>query len=474
MAINPNMKLIEAKTVGAGGVAYIEFTSIPQTYTDLKILLSARLSANGDTFGNTKISFNGSPAGTVYSAQNVRGNGASTFSQNYTSQDSIVNNYSVVGSTATASMFSNTEIYIPNYTSTTTAKIIGIDNATENNATDANLTLAHGLWNPGTQAAITSIRLTANYSSSELYVENTTVYLYGITSAGVGVKATGGQIMQDANYFYHVFASSGVFTPSTNLTCDYLVIAGGGAGGTIAGNQVTGAGGGAGGLRSTVGATGGGGSLESALSLTSGTGYTVTIGGGGAIGTWPTRGSSGSNSVFSTITSAGGGAGGIYAPSLQNGVSGGSGGGGSHINGTGGSPSPSGQGYAGGNGSSTNNNGSGGGGGGAGAIGSNATVGAGQAGGAGGNGVAISAYANATATGVNTYYAGGGGGGSTGGFAPASGGLGGGGNGAVSNIVGGTGIANTGGGGGGGQYAQLTAYNPGAGGSGLVIVRYAK
>jgi hypothetical protein len=55
-----------------------------------------------------------------------------------------------------------------------------------------------------------------------------------------------------------------------------LVVAGGAGGGSDAGG-----GGGAGGFRCTVDNTGGGGALESALSLTSGTSYTVTIGAGG-------------------------------------------------------------------------------------------------------------------------------------------------------------------------------------------------
>jgi hypothetical protein len=172
-----------AVTVGSGGVASITFSSIPQTYTDLKIILSARLSANGDTFGNTKISFNGTPAGTVYSARNIRGNGSAVASQTNASEDSITNNYSVNGSTTTASTFSNTEIYIPNYTSTSYAKSLSIDNVTENNATAAWATMYAGLWNPGTQAAITSIVLTSNYNPSELYAQHSTAYLYGVSNA---------------------------------------------------------------------------------------------------------------------------------------------------------------------------------------------------------------------------------------------------------------------------------------------------
>jgi len=88
-------------------------------------------------------------------------------------------------------------------------------------------------------------------------------------------------------------ASSSV-TPTIILDVDYLVVAGGG--------------GGAGVLLSTVTATGRGGTLETALSLTPSTNYTVTVGAGGTFGSNSgSNGVNGSNSVFSTITSLGGG-----------------------------------------------------------------------------------------------------------------------------------------------------------------------
>jgi hypothetical protein len=67
----------------------------------------------------------------------------------------------------------------------------------------------------------------------------------------------------------------------------------------------TAGGGGAGGMRCTVTATGGGGSLPSALSVTKGTGYTVTVGAGGAGAADSTtdagtQGSSGNSSVFAS------------------------------------------------------------------------------------------------------------------------------------------------------------------------------
>ena len=252
-------------------------------------------------------------------------------------------------------------------------------------------------------------------------------------------------------------------TTNQNQKVDYLVIAGGGAG-----TGYIGGGGGAGGYRSSVDATGGGGALESALTLTLATNYSVTIG-AGATGTTGSTVVSGSNSVFSTITSTGGGGGAPY--SNGTGASGGSGGGGgmieasSGLGGLGGTPT-SGQGYAGGRGGSRP---SGtyegcGGGGGAGGVGSNGTGSTvATFGGNGGVGLASSI------TGSSIFRGGGGGGclyatGTRGG----EGGNGGGGQGgssSLNNAVSGT--ANTGGGGGGQSGAT-----GGSGGSGVVILRY--
>ena len=220
-------------------------------------------------------------------------------------------------------------------------------------------------------------------------------------------------------------------------TVEYLVVAGGGGGGNGRGG-----GGGAGGYRTASG-----------FSVSSGSAITVTIGAGGAVNTTAdTVGFVGSNSVFSTITSAGGGYGGAY--NAQAGGSGGSGGGGGNAA-SGGAASPSGQGNAGGNGTPGAN---GAGGGGAGAAG-----GDGQ-GGAGGVGLASSI------SGSSTYYAGGGGGG--GDNVAGAGGTGGGGAGSAGSGFATNGTANTGGGGGGSVYSGAGGRG-GAGGSGIVIIRYA-
>ena len=103
----------------------------------------------------------------------------------------------------------------------------------------------------------------------------------------------------------------------------YLVVAGGGGGG---GANMGGSGAGAGGYRTVA---------SKSFEVEPGTSYPITVGAGGAKGPvqrpYGDKGSSGSNSVFSTITSAGGGYGGGHyqTPGIQGG-SGGSGGGGSY------------------------------------------------------------------------------------------------------------------------------------------------
>ena len=451
--------LLEKVTVGAAGAASITFSSIPQTgYNDLKIVYSARTTAaaRDDFF---KVQLNGSSSNFSAKVLYGSGSGAASFS------DTSGYVGTIDAANATANTFNNGEFYLPNYTSTN-AKSFSVDTVQEDNQAQAFITMTAGLWNPGTQAAITSITFVPNSGS---FVQYSTFSLYGVSNVNttplVAPKATGGDIIQtDGTYWIHTFLTSGTFTPSTALSCDYLVVAGGGGGGAdIAG------GGGAGGLRSTVTATGGGGSLESALNLAPNTSFTVTVGAGGAGGIAPTYGlgSNGTASVFSTISSTAGGGGGTSL-TPYNGSNGGSGGGASGTNGGGGGTSggtgTTNQGYGGGVGYNLSSNSSGGGGGGAGAVGATAN---GSVKGSGGTGVAT------TISGTSTTYAGGGGGG-TFSYSPGAGlgGTGGGGaGGAYSPVTAGTaGTANTGGGGGGGSAGYGSG---GAGGSGIVIVRYA-
>ena len=321
-----------------------------------------------------------------------------------------------------------------------------------------------GTWRNTT--AVTSLSIVSDGGS---FASGTTFNLYGIDAqASAQAKATGGQtIIRDSSYWYHVFTSSGTFTPTQALTADCLVIAGGGGSGV----NFSG-GGGAGGLVYTAAQTFG-----------SNTAYTVTVGAGGplkSVSDGLSSDMSGSNSnitggSLSLTAAVGGGGGGLRSGTGQGGTSaigaGGGSAGGTAYDGSGTSfaTGTSGQGNNGGQSLGTSGAYGVGGGGGAGAAGGNGDNSTGGVGGAGSS--AYSSWGSATLTGQNsggTYYYAGGGAGAGSGTTPA-GGLGGGGAAADAGSAN-NGTANTGGGGGGVARSTGSGAN---GGSGIVIIRYA-
>lgn len=447
-----NYVLLERIELNASA-ASVTFSNIPQTgYTDLKVVMSARCD-NASVLTVVNTIFNGSTSG--YSGRYLEGNGASASSN--VGSTSALTVVGAVGASATASTFSNVELYIPNYTSNT-FKSVSSDQVTENNATTAYADLYAYLWS--NTAAINSITMTP--ASSANFVANSTFSLYGLAALGttptVAPKAVGGNITTDGTYWYHTFLTTGAFVPQVGLTADVLVVAGGGGSGS-----------------SRAGGGGAGGVFYAASNtLTANSSYTCTIGAGGAGGASGTgaRGTNGVNSSFTGLTAAVGGGGGGGA-ATGNGLSGGSGGGATNNTVAAGT---SGQGNAGGQAQGSTGYLASAGGGGAGAVGGNAT--GDTAPGNGGNGTAAySSWGLATTTGQNVsgtvYYAGGGGGGknATGG-GTSTGGFGGGGAGTnVADGLGAAGTANTGGGGGAGTNTTVGVAGS-AGGSGIVIIRY--
>jgi hypothetical protein len=251
------------------------------------------------------------------------------------------------------------------------------------------------------------------------------------------IEATGGTIVDSDGYRIHVFTGTGPFNvsfigPPSYNNVEYVVVAGGG-GVALAAEG----GGGAGGFRTGTGFP---------VTVQD---YTITVGGGG-----PNAGvANGNDSVFSTITSSGGGFGGA-----GNGNPGGSGGG-AGIPGTAGNgntpPTSPPQGNPGATSvfsSFPTVSNRGGGGGGAGGAGSS------QNGGVGSPVTWVPASYGTPGPAPGRYFAGGGGALTPGSGVPTgTGGAGGGGD------EGSPGTVNTGGGGGG---------NNTSGGSGIVIIRY--
>jgi hypothetical protein len=458
-----SMTLIEKRVI-ASNTSSIEFTGIPQFYTDLVIKASIRCTRSDFALGSLSVRLNSVSTG--YSTRWLRRNETENVVSSSLNSNSNAwqNVYTVPGPTITSNVFGNIEFYIPNYTSGT-SKSASSDGVGENNAaTNSSIFLAGHLSN--VTVPVTSIQ---TFTDGD-FVAGSTISLYGINrQQAIGrPKAVGGAITFGSGYWYHTFTGSGTFYAQESLNIDALVIAGGGAGGSYYGG-----GGGSGGV-----------SFRASKTISPGS-FLVTIGSGGSgSGAVPLAGANGNDSFFDGITSIGGGGGGSWFSSVVvAGKNGGAGGGGPMgvAAGNTGAAGSSNQGSTGGATGFGNSGGSGyrgstgtayrgGGGGGAGSAGTSTPINNDTSPGSnGGSGLSTwSSWAQTTSTGQNGFYAGGGGGGVVSGT-PGQGGAGGGGNGDGGGGNPTAGAINTGSGGGADTASGLGAA---AGASGIVIIRY--
>jgi hypothetical protein len=166
-------KAIATVTVGSGGATDIEFTSIPGTYTDLLVKLSARQSGAASA---VKVQFNSDTSTANYQQFRLYGNGTTAVSDTSTVLG-YLNPIGLTGSGNTANVFGNFEMYSPNYSGSSN-KSFSFDTVQEENGTLAYATLTGGLWLQ--TSAITEITLTPTAGS---FVEYSTATLYGIKNS---------------------------------------------------------------------------------------------------------------------------------------------------------------------------------------------------------------------------------------------------------------------------------------------------
>ena len=163
--------LIASSTVGAGGASSIDFTSIPQTYDDLLVVLSLRgTSANLER--NLWYTFNGATANRSgkYFEGTGSGTGAVSWATMYGGAYPAAN--------ATSNTFSNFRVYISKYAGSS-YKSSSVDAVMENNATTSYSYLVANLWS--STAAITSIQFPAEAGTN--FAQYSTAYLYGIVKS---------------------------------------------------------------------------------------------------------------------------------------------------------------------------------------------------------------------------------------------------------------------------------------------------
>jgi hypothetical protein len=167
-------KKIQTVTVGSGGASSIAFTNIPQTYTDLVLRLCVRSTRAADEDG-LGLTLNSSSSGYSYTV--LAGNGAAASSVR-TAYEQIWAGR-IVGASAGSNIFSNTEIFIPNYVGST-AKSYSVDSFTEKNSNTAYLT-SSALAQSST-ASVTSLTFVAINAT---FAEFSTATLYGVFKADV-------------------------------------------------------------------------------------------------------------------------------------------------------------------------------------------------------------------------------------------------------------------------------------------------
>lgn len=168
------MQAIYTQTVGSGGAGEINFLNIPQTYTDLKIVVSARSPYSTNPRIYMGMQFNGVTT-SIYNNKVISGGGNSVSTgNNYTGNTEFYIG-EVNSSTSLANSYSTTTVDIPNYTAgyiknMTSSTVYG------NNIQEAFQVLCAGIFiNP---APITSVRF--YIGGGNTLSQHSTATLYGI------------------------------------------------------------------------------------------------------------------------------------------------------------------------------------------------------------------------------------------------------------------------------------------------------
>ena len=179
------MQLIETVTVGSTA-SVITFNSIPQTGTDLLVLLSTRAStATGNTTLRLLVNNDDGVTQQVYTAKALTGTGSAAGSLGSSGTQGFFDIYTIPGNNLTASVFSNIALTIPNYTGSTN-KSFSVDGVSEDNNTAAYQTIFAG-QRASTEAITKLTFYFAGYGTATQY---STASLYTITKGSGGATVS--------------------------------------------------------------------------------------------------------------------------------------------------------------------------------------------------------------------------------------------------------------------------------------------
>jgi hypothetical protein len=169
--------LIQAYTITTPA-SLVSFTSVPQTFTDLKVVMSAR-SSQSSTRENILLGINSYNSDTGFSWVGLYNYGGTSMGSNKSPAAKRILG-DVPANTNGSNIFSNAEIYIPNY-SVTGTHIVSGDAVVENNGGDQFLGF-HVVAFTGASVAVTTLNIHCGATPYN-FMAGSKFYLYGIKNS---------------------------------------------------------------------------------------------------------------------------------------------------------------------------------------------------------------------------------------------------------------------------------------------------
>jgi hypothetical protein len=167
----------------SGGASTIVFSSIPQNYTDLRLVISAR-GTNGNV-GDVSIRFNNDSTSSRYSTLLLIASSGSVVSGEGRGDTSRTFVGYIVGSVDGVAAYATNDVYIPDYTSTNAKRLSANSGAPNDNNTSQRSAIIAGFYNQGT--AITQITILSSLTS---FASGSSASLYGILKGAGGATVS--------------------------------------------------------------------------------------------------------------------------------------------------------------------------------------------------------------------------------------------------------------------------------------------
>lgn len=174
-ALNGNFESIATVTVGGGGAANIEFTSIPSTYQHLQLRGIGRITRTGQAFDYAALTLNGS-GGTNYAFHELYGIFGSAAAASGSANVDRINVWNFSATAATANIFGALVVDILDYANTSKNTTVRAFGGNDRNGA-GELGQTSGVWR--LTNAVTSVRIAPLNGTG--FMQHSTFALYGVS-----------------------------------------------------------------------------------------------------------------------------------------------------------------------------------------------------------------------------------------------------------------------------------------------------